>query len=139
MNFAKIGAIFFLLWGVLHIIGGAAILAAVGESPASGFAIYEESTAAYTALSGSVLGYLAYSFVWIAVLVSYIAIRLNWKNSQDGLALNTVLVGLTDIGLVIFLVLPGFVSWGEAAPGLVLFAGGAIFGGIACQSAQAPD
>lgn len=139
MNFARIGAIFFLLWGVLHVIGGVAILAAVGESPASGFAIYEESTAAYTELSGSILGYLAYSFVWIAVLVSYIALRLNWKNSQDGLALNTVLVGLTDIGLVVFLVLPGFVSWGEAAPGIVLFAGGAIFGGIACQSAHTSE
>lgn len=139
MNMAKTGAVFFLLWGLLHIIGGGAILAAVADSPASGFAIYEESAADYTALSGRVLGYLAYSFIWIGVLVSYVAIRFNWNNSQDGLALNTALVGLTDIGLIVFLVLPGFVSWGEAAPGLILFVGGVIFGGLACQSAGAAE
>ena len=136
MNYAKIGAVFFILWGLLHILGGGAILIAVGESPAQGFAVYQESSAAYTELAGSILGYLAYSFVWIAIVVTVIGVRYNWQNSQNGLALNTALVGLTDLGLIIFLVLPGFVSWGEAAPGLVLFAGGALFGGIACQSAH---
>lgn len=134
MNYAKIGAILFILWGLLHIVGGGAILAAVSESPESGFAIYQESDAAYTNLAGSVLGYLAYTFVWIAVVVTYIGIRYNWRNSSDGLALNTALVGLTDIGLILFLVLPGFVSWIAAAPGLLLFAGAAITGGIACNA-----
>lgn len=138
MNYAKTGAVFFIFWGLLHILGGSMILMAVGESAAAGFAIYEESTATYTELAGSVLGYLAYSFIWIAVVVTYVGIRYNWRNSEAGLMLNTALVGLTDLGLIIFLVLPGFVGWGEAAPGLVLFAGGAIFGGIACQSGN-PD
>jgi hypothetical protein len=138
MNYAKTGAVFFILWGLLHILGGSVILMAVGESAEAGFAIYEESTAIYTELAGSVLGYLAYSFIWIAVVVTYIGIRYNWRNSEAGLMLNTALVGLTDLGLIIFLVLPGFVGWGEAAPGLVLFIGGAIFGGIACQSGH-PD
>jgi hypothetical protein len=136
MNYAKTGAVFFILWGLLHILGGSMILMAVGESPAAGYAIYEESTAGYTQLAGSVLGYLAYSFIWVAVVVTYVGIRYNWRNSAAGLMLNTALVGLTDVGLIIFLVLPGFVGWGEASPGLVLFAGGAIFGGIACQSAH---
>lgn len=64
----------------------------------------EESTATLTALSGSVLGYLAYSFVWIAVVVTYIGVRHNWQNNPHGLAFNTALVALTDLGLVIFLV-----------------------------------
>jgi hypothetical protein len=136
MNYAKTGAVFFVLWGLLHIVGGGAILAAVAESPAQGFAVYEQSAGTYTELAGSVLGYLAYGFVWIAVLVTYVGVRYNWQNSQHGLALNTVLVGLTDLGLVIFLIWPGFISWGQAAPGLVLFAGGVIFGGMACNSAH---
>jgi uncharacterized iron-regulated membrane protein len=136
MNYAKIGAVSFVLWGLLHIVGGTAILMAVGESPANGFAVYEESTAAYTELAGSVLGNLAYSFIWIGVVVTFVGVRYNWHNSQAGLMLNTALVGLTDLGLIIFLILPGFVGWGEASPGLVLFAAGAIFGGIACQSSD---
>lgn len=137
MNNAKFGAVFFILWGLLHIVGGGAILVAVAESPAQGFALYEESSAVYTQLTGSVLAYLAYGFVWIATLVTYIGVRYNWHNSRNGLALNTVLVGLTDLGLLIFLVWPGFVSWGEASPGLILFVGGVIFGGMACNSAHA--
>jgi len=136
MNYAKIGATAFVLWGLLHIVGGSAILVALGDSPAAGYAIYQESAAPYTALAGSVLGYLAYGFVWIAAIVTYVGIRLNWRNSQAGLALNTALVGLTDLGLVVFLVLPGYLGWGDASPGLVLFAVGAIAGGIACNAAH---
>lgn len=136
MNYAKIGAVSFVLWGLLHIAGGGIILLAVADSPTQGYAIYQDSATVYTPLAGSVLGYLAYGFVWIAVLVTYIGIRYNWQNSQHGLALNTVLVGLTDVGLVVFLVWPGFISWGEASPGLLLFAGGVIFGGIACNAAH---
>ncbi len=139
MNYTKIGAVCFVLWGLLHIVGGGAILMAVGESPAQGFAVYEESTAAYTELAGSVLGYLAYSLVWLGIVVTFVGIRHNWNNSEAGLALNTVLVGLTDLGLVVFLIVPGFVGWGEASPGLVLFAGGVIFGGIGCQSAHSGE
>ena len=139
MNYAKTGAVFFILWGVLHIIGGGAILAALSDSPEAGFAIYQESAASYTELAGGVLGYLAFTFVWIAAAVTYVAIRYNWRNSQDGLMLNTALVGFTDLGLIIFLVLPGFLGWADAAPGLLLFIGGAVFGGIACQSSHAPE
>lgn len=136
MNKAKIGAVFFVLWGLLHIVGGGAILAAVADSPSQGFAVYEESSAVYTELAGAVLGYLAYGLVWIGALVTYVGVRYNWQNSSNGLALNTVLVGLTDLGLVIFLIWPGFVSWGEASPGLLLFAGGVVFGGLACNAAH---
>jgi hypothetical protein len=136
MNYAKIGATSFILWGLLHIVGGSAILLAVTESPEAGFAMYNAPAAPYTALAGSVLGYLAYGFVWIAVVVTYVGVRYNWRNSQQGLALNTALVGLTDIGLIVFLVLPGFLSWGEASPGLLLFASGAIAGGIGCTMAE---
>ena len=33
MNYGKIGATMFALWGILHILGGAMILMAVGDSP----------------------------------------------------------------------------------------------------------
>jgi hypothetical protein len=133
MNYARIGAVSYVIWGLMHIVGGVFILSAVAEGPAQGYAIYEESSAVYTNLAGDVLGYLAYGFVWIGSLVTYIGARFNWKNRQSSFLLNTVLVGLTDLGLIIFLVGPGYVSWGEAAPGLVLFASGAASGLIACN------
>ena len=136
MKHARVGAVFFILWGLLHIVGGGVIVIEAAQSPAQGFAMYGEHSATYTQLAGNILGYLAYGFVWVAVLVTCIGVRYNWRNSKDGLVLNTVLVGMTDLGLVIYLVLPGFVSWGNASPGLLLFTGGVVFGGLACKSAH---
>lgn len=136
MKHARIGATFFILWGLLHIAGGMSILWAVFESPERGFAIYEESSSPYTSLAGSILGYLAYSLAWIGMIVTIVGIRYNWNNNRYGLIINTTLIGMTDLGLIAFLVLPGFVSWAEAASGLLLFVGAVIFGSVACRSAH---
>jgi len=138
MKFAKTGAVLFILWGAIHILGGSAILAAAVSSPDAGYATYDPAAAGYTGLAGDVLAYLAWGFVWIGAVVAFIGFRYNWQNSEAGLALNTALVGLTDLGLVLFLVLPGHLGWAEASPGLVLLAGAAFFGGIACRTAGHP-
>ena len=138
MKLAKTGAVLFVLWGVLHMLGGAAILAAAAGSPDAGYATYDPAASGYTALAGDVLAYLAWGFAWIGALVAWVAIRYNWRNSEAGLALNTVLVGLTDLGLLLFLVLPGHLGWAEASPGLALFAAAALAGGFACRAAGHP-
>jgi len=135
MILAKTGAVLFILWGLIHILGGSLILASVTGNPDAGYAFYDEAATGYSALAGSVLGYLAFSFAWIGAVVAWIGLRYNWRNSSLGLALNFALVGLTDFGLVVFLVLPGFLSWLEASPGLVLFAGAAICAVIAYTTA----
>lgn len=134
MTFAKTGAVLFILWGVIHIVGGSLILTAVTGNPDAGYAFYDEAATGYSTLAGGVLGYLAFSFAWIGAVVAWVGLAYNWRNSTRGLALNLALVGLTDLGLVVFLVLPGFLSWTEASPGLVLFAGAAICSGIGCQT-----
>ncbi|HNP37302.1 MAG TPA: hypothetical protein PKK10_15755 [Woeseiaceae bacterium] len=134
MKHAKIGAVLFALWGLLHIVGGAAILLAALESPDQGFAYYRAPDASYSTLAGNVLAYLAFGFVWIGAVVSFVGIRYNFRNSYHGLMLNTALVGFTDLGLLLFLVMPGHLGWLDAAPGLLLFVGAALFGGMACRS-----
>jgi hypothetical protein len=122
-----------MLWGLLHILGGGVILAALGDSPEAGFAVYQQSGGTYPPLAGTVLGYLAYGFAWTGLLVILVAAIGNWRNSAPSLALNTALVGFTDLGLVNFLLLPGYVGWAEASPGLVLFLLAVIAGGMACR------
>ena len=131
---AKIGAVCFVLWGVLHLAGGSMILLSLSESPEKGFAYYQHSEGPFPGLAGSVLGYLSYSVLWLGALVTFIGVRYNWQNHERGLALNTLLVLLTEIGLVIFLILPGYVPWAEASPGLLLLVAGGACGGIACQA-----
>jgi hypothetical protein len=133
---AKTGAVSFGLWGLIHIIGGVAILVALNDGPPQGYSLYQNHAGTYTALSGAILGYFAYLLICIAVGVVVVAARLNWQNNRTGLAINTFVIGLTDIGLVIFLLVPGFVTWGGAMTGLVLFVIAVMTSGIACRSAH---
>jgi hypothetical protein len=131
MKSARISAVLFVLWGLLHVVGGTLIMARAAGDPDSGYAFYSPPAAGYPALAGDVLAYLAYSFAWAGLLVTWIGVRYNWCNTPRALALNTCLVGCTDLGLVAFLVLPGHLALADASPGLLLFAGAAFFGALA--------
>ena len=132
----RIGTAFFILWGIVHFVGGLAILAALGEGAASGYATYHGSSGSYDALSGSILGYFAYLISATGVAVAAIALTLNRRNSKLGLAINTAVIAVTEIGLLWFLVVPGFVVWAQASIGLVPFAIAATSSGIACRIAH---
>ncbi|WP_282607758.1 hypothetical protein [Pelagibius sp. Alg239-R121] len=133
INYAKSGALCFILWGLLHVVGGGAVLIALSGSVDAGFAFYSSSENGHSALAGAILGCLAYGFVWVGAVVVYVGARRNWKNSESGLLLNTTLVGFTETGLVFFLLLPGFVGWLEAIAGILLFVAAVVSGGVACR------
>jgi hypothetical protein len=127
---AKTGATLFILWGLLHIAGGLTLLL-------TGFEAYGQPASAFPPVAIAVLQYLAFLLLAIAIAVIYCGVRLNWRNHPLGLAINTLLVGVADLGLAGFLVLPGFVSWLEASPGLVLFALALTTATLACRSTHA--
>ena len=130
---ARGGAVCFMLWGALHVIGGGMILLALQQGSAAGFAVYRAPDAVYPPLAGAILAYFAYGLVCIGAAVAAVAVLLNWKNSQPGLVANTALTGLTEAGLVLFLLIPGYVPLLQALPGLLLFGGAVVLGGIACS------
>ena len=137
-NLSKIGAIAFGLWGALHIVGAAVILAAVlGGGAAAGYALYGYDGVELPAVTGGLLGYFAYLIGLFGIGVTYVAIRFSWSNSETGLAVNTALTVAVDVGLILFLMLPGYVSLADAMPGFVLLILGVIMGGIACRMESA--
>ena len=131
---AKAGALAFGLWGLLHLAGGVAILLALRSGPQAGYSFYRFSDGIASPLAGAVLGYLAFLLVCAGLAACGIAVALNRKNSPDGLAANTAVTGLTEFGMVLFLLLPGYVSLLEALPGLLLLAVAVTAGGIACRN-----
>ena len=135
---ARTGAVLFILWGLIHIAGGGTIIAATLQGAEAGYAIYQNSAGNYPAIAGNALAYLAYFFVCAGVATVAIGATLNWRNSELGLAINTTIAGITDLGLVIFFAVPGYVSWLEASIGILLFFGAAILGGWACNAASEP-
>lgn len=134
MKLAKIGAIFYLLWGLLHIVGGGSILFSALESADIAYAGFQGSSGGHSALAGGVLAYHGFNILWIGFVVAVIAITLNWKNTRVGAWTNFALVGFLDLGLVIFMLIPGYVPWAAGSIGLGLFALAALFTAMARRS-----
>ena len=138
-NTVRLGATGFGLWGLLHVAGGAALLIGLRESPAAGFAAYAKTGESYDALAGAILGYFAYGILVAGLVALALAVFGNRRNSETALMANTVMVGAVEIGLVIFLLVPGFVPLLQALPGLLFAALGIVAGGVACRGGPAHE
>ncbi|MDA0734063.1 MAG: hypothetical protein O2909_10760 [Chloroflexi bacterium] len=135
----KIGAIFYALWGILHIVGGAVILAAdattqvamFGSATANTEAIQDPGPIVHAALS-----FHAYNLMWMGLLSLVIAVVLNWKNSPTGYWINLVITGAADIGLIVFLLAPRHMAILDGIPGPTLWVLAAVFSTIGLLKAR---
>lgn len=135
----KLGAIFYVLWGLLHVAGGAAILTADAQTQLAMFgtdAAATDTVQAPGAVVHAALSFHAYNLLWMGLLATGIAIVLNWKNSTVGYWMNMAIVGAADIGLIVFLLVPGYMAVLDGAPGPTLWVLAAVFTTIGLRSAR---
>jgi hypothetical protein len=106
----KVGAMLYLLWGLLHIKAAIATyqLGATLEPGLVQGRVYQD----------------AWNLVFFAISVSVIAVLLNWRNSRLGFWLNLGIASVTDIGFIIHVLVPGYIPMipGIAGPVLWVFA-----------------
>jgi len=103
----QISAVFYILWGLLHLV-----------------AAYQVFRLARGQTSGMVQGRLyqnAWNLACIAIVVLVIAVVYNWNNSLFGYWLNLVATGITDIGFVLFIVVPRYLPLRLSIPGPALW------------------
>src|SRR5712675_1214526 len=98
---ARIGAVFYVLWGVFHLVAANAV-----------YALAEQSAGMVRARLLQDAFYLLFS----AVAGILMAVILNWRNDKQGYWMNSTLIAFADIPFVLFVLLPGLVPWW---PGLV--------------------
>jgi hypothetical protein len=136
----KIGAVFYVLWGILHILGGIAILTA--ESPNAQLAMFDTAVPADTlpANPGEVvhaaLSFHAFNLAWFGVFALLVGVLMHWRNSRLGYWLNFSIVGVADIGLFIFLIFPGYMALADGSPGPVRWILAFIFSANGLLNAQ---
>ncbi len=87
--FAKIGAVTYVLWGLLH-IQAARLVYLLGQSLEPGM------------VQGRIFQG-AYSLLFFALFGIVVAVTFNWKNSRLGYWLNLVVISAADIGFIIFI------------------------------------
>jgi hypothetical protein len=105
----RIGAVFYIIWGVLH------IKAALG--------VYAASTAVPPGLEalGGRLYQGAWNMFWMAVASIAVAAVYNWDNRPLGYWINLVLVGLAELGFIFAVLVPGYVPLERGLAGLAVW------------------
>lgn len=101
-NYSKLGSVFYVLWGILHIIVASKIYM-LGQSMDAGI------------VQGRIFQG-AWSLLFFAVFAIVVGILYNWKNDCLGYWLNLIVVSIVDIGYIIFILLPGYVP---IMPGII--------------------
>ena len=106
----KIGAVLYLLWGVLHV--------------KAAIATYQLGATLEPGLVQGRVNQDAWNLLFFAISVSLVAILLNWRNSRLGFWLNLGIASVTDLCFIVHILVPGYLALvpGIAGPVLWLFA-----------------
>ena len=111
--FAKVGAVAYVMWGILH-IQAARLVFLLGGSLEPGMVqgrIYQD----------------AFSLLFFAIFGIAVAVWLNWRNSRLGYWLNLVVISAADIGFIVYVLLPGYVPLVPGGLGPLLWVAAIIF------------
>ena len=111
--FAKVGAVAYVMWGILH-IQAARLVFLLGGSLEPGMVqgrIYQD----------------AFSLLFFAIFGIAVAVWLNWRNSRLGYWLNLVVISAADIGFIVYVLLPGYVPLVPGGLGPLLWVVAIIF------------
>ena len=95
---AKLGAVLYVCWGLLHFTAAYGVFKLAQNSPANMTQGRLMQTAFYLA-----------AFATAAIIL---AITLNWRNDRFGFWSNAVMVGIADIPFILFVLLPGYAPGG---------------------------
>lgn len=104
---ARIGAILYILWGILHIVAAYKVFA-LGQSLEQGMVqgrLYQD----------------AWNLLFFALFGIAVAFFYNWRNSKIGYWLNFVVVGVGDIGFIITILIPGYLPLFPGSLGPILW------------------
>ncbi|MDN5205574.1 hypothetical protein QQ008_29590 [Fulvivirgaceae bacterium BMA10] len=137
INYNKIGAIFFILWGVLHVFGGGALMLSATtninehlQGTGTGASNEQLPNLMQETVVSGIASFHSFNLFWMGLLVTIIAVMLNWKGSKIGFWINLAITGMADLGLLLFLVGPGYMFWSDGLPGPILFILCVLFSGL---------
>src|SRR5260370_12722642 len=103
---AKLGAVLYVCWGLLHFTAAYGVLKLAQSSP--------------PAMAQGRLMQTAFYLAVFATAAIVLAITLNWRNDRFGFWVNAVMVGIPDIPFFFFLFFPGYPPWCPALLGPIL-------------------
>ncbi|MBT3923653.1 MAG: hypothetical protein HOF21_13870 [Nitrospina sp.] len=110
---AKFGSTMYFIWGLLHL--------------KAAFLVYQLGA---TLEAGMVQGRVfqdAWSLLLFALAGMIVAVKFNWENDRLGYWINLIIVSATDIGFIVFMLVPGHLPIFPGILGPVFWVLGAAF------------
>ena len=121
--YARLGAVIYVLWGLLHI-----------EAARKVYLL------GLTLEPGMVQGRIfqdAWNLLFFALFGIVVAIIYNWKNSRVGYWMNLVVVSAGDIGFIVTILLPGYLPLMPGAVGPILWLVALLFSTLGIMRTKA--
>lgn len=134
----KIGAIFYVLWGILHIVVGIVpVLAFLTAGPRQMLTSIPGMQAVPATIEEPLrqatffIAQHYFNLAAVGILAIIVALTLNWNNRPLGFWTNLVVLGLVDLSFVLAEMVPGYMPLEMGIIGPILYIMGAIFTGWA--------
>jgi hypothetical protein len=121
---SRIGAVFYVLWGIFHLVAANAV-----------YALAEQSTGMVRARLLQDAFYLLF-FAMAGILLAAI---LNWRNDKQGYWMNGTLIAFADIPFVLFVLVPGLIPWWPGLAGPLLWLAAFVSTTVARFSPEAKE
>src|SRR5580700_674919 len=118
---AKLGAAFYVCWGLLHFTAAYGVYRLAQNSPA-------------TMAQGRLMQTAFYLMAFAATAI-VLALTLNWRNDRRGFWVNGIMVGIADIPFILFVLIPGYAPWWPGLLGPLLWVAAFSVTGLARMSA----
>ncbi len=138
MKTQHLGAIFYALWGLMHVAFGAQMLMlnASGSATAILDAIYLDSGPVVTpdrlgSTIDAIMYQHAWNLLWFGIASTVVGIFWNWRNSLAGYWINALLISAADLGFIVAIMLPGYVDFWLGIWGPILWLAGLLFASLA--------
>lgn len=136
------GAISYFLWGIMHAMIGIQILMInLGDSTAAVIStLYSDSGPIKTppemgSVATAIMSQHAWNLLWFGVFAAVVAALWNWRNNRAAYWANLVVVSLADLGFIVAVLIPGYISFLVGIWGPVLWILAAVLTTIARKNA----
>ncbi|ANH66626.1 hypothetical protein [Mitsuaria sp. 7] len=120
---SKLATVFYVLWGVLHI--------------QAAYLVYQLGTTVTPSMTQGRLFQGAWNLFFFAISAIAVAIMLNKRNSKLGYFANLAIVSVTDVGFIMFVLLPGYLPLWPGLQGPLYWVLGLLFSTIALRKEPA--
>lgn len=113
---ARIGAVFYVLWGLLHIYAT--------------YFVYQTGLTVSPGMAQGRIFQTAFYVFACAITGIVLAIKMNWRNDRVGYWLNALIVGIGDVPFILFVLVPGYMPLWPGVWGPALWIAAMIFTGL---------